>query len=131
MDSGGTWRFGPDLRAHLEANLARLERRSSPLEGRRHAAVAVVVVNSVAVADGADEHPFGPSRMREIPGGEGLCGSVAGTGGGPAVLLPRRAARLRTPSGQWALPGGRIDDGEAPADAARRELHEELALDLP
>lgn len=46
------------------------------------------------------------------------------------MLLTRRAARLRSHAGQWALPGGRIDDGEQPVDAARRELHEELALDL-
>jgi 8-oxo-dGTP pyrophosphatase MutT (NUDIX family) len=123
--------FGPPLRAHLAANLARLDRRSLPLAGRRHAAVTIVVVDSDAVTDGTDDHPFGPSRMHEIPGGDGLSGSVAGTAGGPAVLLTRRAARLRTHSGQWALPGGRVDDGETPSDAARRELREELGLDLP
>jgi 8-oxo-dGTP pyrophosphatase MutT (NUDIX family) len=30
----------------------------------------------------------------------------------PALLLTRRAAQLRTHAGQWALPGGRRDDGE-------------------
>lgn len=127
----GSWRFGPGLRSVLEANLARLERQALPLHDRRHAAVAVVVVNSDAATDGGDEHPFGPDRMREIPGGAGLSGSVAGTAGGPAVLLTRRAARLRTHSGQWALPGGRVDVGESPVAAARREVLEELALDLP
>jgi 8-oxo-dGTP pyrophosphatase MutT (NUDIX family) len=56
---------------------------------------------------------------------------VAGTAGGPAVLLTRRQARLRAHSGQWALPGGRVDMGERPVDAARRELLEELGLELP
>lgn len=51
--------------------------------------------------------------------------------GGPSVLITRRAAGLRAHASQWALPGGRIDEGETPADAARRELSEELALDLP
>ncbi|MEZ5258197.1 MAG: CoA pyrophosphatase, partial [Ilumatobacteraceae bacterium] len=56
--------------------------------------------------------------------------SVAGTAGGPAILLTRRASTLRAHSGQWALPGGRLDDGETPEIAARRETHEELGLAL-
>jgi 8-oxo-dGTP pyrophosphatase MutT (NUDIX family) len=46
------------------------------------------------------------------------------------VLLTRRAARLRAHSGQWALPGGRVDDGELPVETALRELREELDLAL-
>jgi len=46
------------------------------------------------------------------------------------VLLTRRTARLRAHAGQWALPGGSVDRGERPDDAARRELREELGLDL-
>jgi 8-oxo-dGTP pyrophosphatase MutT (NUDIX family) len=47
-----------------------------------------------------------------------------------AVLLTRRAAGLRAHRGQWALPGGRCDEGETPVEAALRELHEELGLEL-
>ena len=47
---------------------------------------------------------------------------------GAAVLLTRRASRLRDHPGQWALPGGGIDEGEAIEVAARRELAEELGL---
>src|ERR1035437_686556 len=42
-----------------------------------------------------------------------------------AILLT-----LRAHSGQWALPGGRCDEGETPVEAALRELHEELGLEL-
>src|SRR4030081_2500316 len=46
------------------------------------------------------------------------------------LLLPLRAAGLRAHRGQWALPGGRCDEGETPVTAALRELHEELGLEL-
>ncbi|MDE2277370.1 MAG: CoA pyrophosphatase, partial [Burkholderiales bacterium] len=48
----------------------------------------------------------------------------------PALLLTRRAAGLRRHAGQWALPGGRIDEGETPEQAALRELVEEVGLQL-
>jgi 8-oxo-dGTP pyrophosphatase MutT (NUDIX family) len=50
--------------------------------------------------------------------------------GGTAVLLTLRAAGLRAHSSQWALPGGRCDEGETQVMAALRELHEELGLEL-
>jgi 8-oxo-dGTP pyrophosphatase MutT (NUDIX family) len=49
---------------------------------------------------------------------------------GTALLLTLRAAGLRAHSNQWALPGGRCDAGETPVEAALRELHEELGLEL-
>jgi 8-oxo-dGTP pyrophosphatase MutT (NUDIX family) len=49
---------------------------------------------------------------------------------GTALLLTLRAAGLRAHRGQWALPGGRCDEGETPVTAALRELHEELGLAL-
>ena len=49
---------------------------------------------------------------------------------GTALLLTLRAAGLRAHSNQWALPGGRCDEGETPVMAALRELHEELGLEL-
>jgi mutator protein MutT len=52
------------------------------------------------------------------------------TGTGTAFLLTRRAAGLRAHSSQWALPGGRCDPGETPAQSALRELHEEVGLKL-
>jgi 8-oxo-dGTP pyrophosphatase MutT (NUDIX family) len=55
---------------------------------------------------------------------------VAPREGAPVFLLTRRATALRAHPGQWALPGGRLDPGESPVDAGRRELREELALDV-
>jgi 8-oxo-dGTP pyrophosphatase MutT (NUDIX family) len=56
--------------------------------------------------------------------------TAAEASGGTALLLTLRASGLRAHSNQWALPGGRCDEGEMPAVAARRELHEELGLEL-
>ncbi len=96
------------------------------------------------------ERPFDHATRRDIaarcadfarlPSGEPLPAlkraavAVALTGaeasGGTALLLTLRAAGLRAHSNQWALPGGRCDAGETPEQAALRELHEELGLEL-
>ncbi|MGC2784600.1 MAG: CoA pyrophosphatase [Roseiarcus sp.] len=49
--------------------------------------------------------------------------------GGLSVLLTLRASHLRAHSGQVAFPGGKIDAGEAPRDAALREAYEEIGLE--
>jgi 8-oxo-dGTP pyrophosphatase MutT (NUDIX family) len=102
-----TVRFDDNLRAAIGENLAAHVRRVQPLGGRRHAAVAVVIVDS------------DPERDRGTVG-------VAGA----AFLLCQRALRMTRHAGQWALPGGRIDGGETPLEAALRELEEELGVRL-
>jgi 8-oxo-dGTP pyrophosphatase MutT (NUDIX family) len=47
-----------------------------------------------------------------------------------ALILTRRAGSLREHRGQWAMPGGRIDAGETAVQAALRELHEEINLEV-
>lgn len=70
-------------------------------------------------------HPLQGRRAAAVA----LC--VVVDGAGPGLLITRRAAGMRAHPGQWALPGGGTDEGEPPAAAARRELLEELAVDLP
>lgn len=45
------------------------------------------------------------------------------------VLLTQRPEG-KAMAGLWEFPGGKIDDGESPEDALRRELFEELAIDV-
>ena len=49
--------------------------------------------------------------------------------GGLSVLLTLRASDLRAHSGQVAFPGGKIDRGETPREAALREAYEEVGLE--
>lgn len=126
--------FSPELRTKLAANLAAHDRVQVPLDGRRHAAVAIVVLDSDAERDDGD--PVLAVDLSSVPGetrdqqGRPLDGRMVGVAGGAAFLLCRRPSSLRRHAGQWALPGGRLDAGETSLNAALRELDEELGLCL-
>jgi 8-oxo-dGTP pyrophosphatase MutT (NUDIX family) len=47
----------------------------------------------------------------------------------PTVLLTLRSARLNSHAGQVSFPGGRMEEGETPEQAALREAEEEVGLD--
>ena len=119
-----------ELRERMRTNLAAHELRTID-DDRKRAAVAIVVVDS----DTGDDHdPFGATAddMSVIPGGaEGLDGQMRNVSGGAAFLLCRRAPRMNSHGGQWALPGGRVDPGETAEETALRELDEELGVRLP
>lgn len=121
--------YGTGLRDLLTANIANHPVLAIPADERRRAAVAIVIVDSdVEVADESD---FSPAEvdMSVVPGDvTGFDGQIQGVAGGAAFLLCRRAAKMRRHAGQWALPGGRIDDGESVEAAALREVEEELGL---
>jgi 8-oxo-dGTP pyrophosphatase MutT (NUDIX family) len=103
---------GDQLLQLLRERLNSFQVQTIPADGRRRAAVAVAVT----------EAGHGPD-LRGMPQHERWSEA-------PALLLTRRAAGLRSHAGQWALPGGRIDEGESPAQAALRELAEEVGLVL-
>ena len=128
--------FDTTLRASLSANLSAHPRHEEPLDGRRHAAVAVVVLDSDADRDDGDRVTADQIDMSVVPGGSldergrPLDGRMVGVAGGAAFLLCRRPTTMRRHAGQWALPGGRLGAGETPLDAALRELDEELGVSL-
>src|SRR4029077_16244992 len=96
------WPFDEPTRRNIAARCAAFARlpESEPAPGLKRAAVAIALVEAGNAPDGT------------------------------ALLLTLRAAGLRAHRSQWALPGGRCDEGETPVIAALRELHEELGLDL-
>lgn len=126
------------LRARLAANLAAHDVRTHDPEGRRRAAVSMIIVDSDAELHGHDDAgdtmtgEVRQQMLASVPGthGDELTGTIEGTAGGAAFLLTRRASRMSNHPGQWALPGGRIDEGETALDAAIRECEEEIGLTL-
>lgn len=55
---------------------------------------------------------------------------MQGDDGVPVFPLTLRPAKMRAHAGQFALPGGRLDEGETARDAALRELSEELGVEV-
>ncbi|BBX22048.1 coenzyme A pyrophosphatase [Mycolicibacter terrae] len=119
------------LRDRIRARLDAHNRRAVTDPSKRHAAVAVVIVDSEAGEDRVDPAPvddwIGGRPMPQA----GLDGRMVDVSGGAAFLLCRRASRLTSHAAQWALPGGRLDPGETAVDAALRELDEEVGIRLP
>jgi ADP-ribose pyrophosphatase YjhB (NUDIX family) len=123
--------YSANLRDRLTDHLGRHDRRTVDLDGRKHAAVAIVLTDSEVGEDRHDALMPDDWTMDRVPGTtDGLDGRMVGVAGGAAFLLCRRASRLNTHAGQWALPGGRLDPDETPVDAALRELDEEVGLRL-
>ena len=72
---------------------------------------------AVALADAPPGRPLAPA----FPGARASAVLVALADGpaGAEVLLTRRSWDLRSHKGEISFPGGRIDAGETPAEAAR------------
>lgn len=132
MSGPVTITYGDGLREQIRERLAEHDRRVVTDRAKRQAAVALVLVDSEAGEDKWDPVALGDwIDGRESLLEPGLDGRMVDVAGGAAFLLCRRASRLSSHAGQWALPGGRLDHGETASEAALRELNEELGVELP
>lgn len=123
--------YDDTLREQIRTRLAGHDRRTVTDPTKRHAAVAVVLADSDIGEDRVDPAPVDDwidGRPMPEPG---LDGRMVDVSGGAAFLLCRRTSRLSSHAAQWALPGGRLDPGETPVEAALRELDEEVGVRLP
>ena len=122
--------YDEHLRERIRANLGGHDRRTFTDTTKRRAAVAVTLVDSHLGEDRVDPAPV-EDWIAGRPMPDSLDGRMVDVSGGASFLLCRRASRLNSHAAQWALPGGRLDPGESAVDAALRELHEEVGVDLP
>jgi 8-oxo-dGTP pyrophosphatase MutT (NUDIX family) len=76
------------------------------------------------------EKPLRPAAVVLIVGTGSVEGTQGDTSNEPWLMITLRAARLNTHAGQFAFPGGRVDAGETPLQAALRETREEVGLVL-
>jgi 8-oxo-dGTP pyrophosphatase MutT (NUDIX family) len=112
----GVVRLDVVFRALVTARLAAYDPVSVEDDGTlRRAAVMIVLVPAATYTGGSPASDAAPAW---------------GTGPEAAFLLTGRSARLRAHARQWALPGGRVDGAESPEETARREVAEELGLDI-
>jgi 8-oxo-dGTP pyrophosphatase MutT (NUDIX family) len=124
-----TLKYDEALREQVRAHLVGHDRRTVTDPTKRHAAVAVVLVDSVVGEDRVDPAPA-DDWVDGRPMPEPSLGHMVDVSGGAAFLMCRRASRLSSHAAQWALPGGRVDPGETAVDAALRELDEEVGVRL-
>lgn len=104
--------FDPELNRTITRNLAGFEAIEDQRAGLIPAAVAFTLIECSLPADFANI----PHRPED-------CGQAG-------FILTTRAAKMSSHAGQRAYPGGRIDPGETPEQAALRELEEEVGLRL-
>lgn len=97
-------------RSTIYNNISRFKRKTQGADNLRKAAVALTVV--------------------DYRNSGNLSGLRDGDPQSAALLLTRRSGNLHNHAGQWALPGGSIDNGEDVVQAALRELQEEVGLTL-
>jgi len=89
------------------------------------------VVSNLSAFDRAEpDRAFMPTDVPTLRTAAVAVTIVGDESGRACFLITRRASTLKRHAGQWALPGGAIDVDETPAEAALRELVEEVGLTI-
>ncbi|OED36890.1 hypothetical protein AB833_25450 [Chromatiales bacterium (ex Bugula neritina AB1)] len=101
------WLHTHEFRSAIDSALSTFDRRTHSDDKLRRAAVALTI-----------------SALPKTTAQSGSCSEAC-------LLLTLRNSGMRRHAGQFALPGGKVDEGETLQQACLRELSEEIGLELP
>lgn len=117
----------PVMNHYRDRIIARVDRVSPPIE-------TLLAPRMALAANGRlrGDHDMNPDDTDDLPAitlrAAAVLVPIVEHESGPSVLLTRRSDNLGNHAGQVAFPGGKIEAGETPTEAALREADEEVGL---
>lgn len=87
-----------------------------------------------AFSMGEASRDLAPKPAPSLPDGDmkrpaGVLAVLTGSAFSPSMVFTRRSLHLKSHSGEIAFPGGKVEHGETPMDAAIRETYEEIGIE--
>lgn len=122
-----------DLKVHGKAPAAVVNESAETIVATGAVISSTPMVDSVDVGlleDGDSVVVDGDAGAVEVPGVRVVESASSAIVSGGRVLMLRRPASCRSYPGVWSLCAGKLEPGESPLQAARREIAEETSLEV-